>query len=96
MRGLGQLNPAAFIAFTSYYIFAMPLAWIFAYPAGLGLNGLWLGMYSGQLVLCALYQFWFTQKVDWDAKAKEAKERADRDENLIKNKDEAEFSSKND
>jgi multidrug resistance protein, MATE family len=60
MRGLGQVYPAAIIAFISYYIFAMPLAWTFSFPTGLGLNGLWLGMYSGQFVLCSLYQYWFT------------------------------------
>jgi Na+-driven multidrug efflux pump len=61
----------------------MPLGYIFSFSLGLGLNGLWLGMYSGQFVLCSLYQFWFTIRVDWDAKAREAQERTARDENLL-------------
>jgi MATE family multidrug resistance protein len=70
MRGLSEVTPAAIIAFISYYIFAMPLAWVFSFSVGLGLNGLWLGMYSGQVVLCSLYQYWFGMKVDWEAKSK--------------------------
>ena len=68
----------------------MPLGYIFAFSLDMGLNGLWLGMYSGQFVLCSLYQYWFTNRVDWDAKAKEARERTARDENLL-SKEESPF-----
>ena len=50
---------------------------------GIGLNGLWYGMFSGQFVLVALYEYFIMKKVDWADCSREAKERTERDANLI-------------
>ena len=63
MRGLGKVGLTSLTVCISYYVFALPLGYLFAFHIsqndetgkGMGINGLWLGMLIGQGVLCALY-----------------------------------------
>eukprot|EP00347_Sterkiella_histriomuscorum_P011508 403372185 len=91
MRGLGKVGLATFSVLTSYYVFTLPLGYIFAFHVGenhetgkgMGINGLWLGMFLGQLVLCAMYQFFISFKIDWHAIVKDSQDRAEKDEKLL-------------
>jgi Na+-driven multidrug efflux pump len=88
VRGLGHLKAASYIAFVSYYGFAIPLGYIFTFMIGnngngIGLPGLWYGMFSGQLVLVSLYQYFLTKQADWHLSSKNAQSRTERDEKLI-------------
>jgi Na+-driven multidrug efflux pump len=68
VRGLGQVRTAAVNALISYYGVSVPMGYIFTFVlgGGIGLNGLWYGMFSGQLLLCIIYQYFITYKFDWD------------------------------
>jgi hypothetical protein len=50
---------------------------------GIGLNGLWYGMFSGQFVLVALYEYFIIKKVDWAECSREAIEKIEKDAKLI-------------
>ena len=50
---------------------------------GLGLSGLWYGMFSGQFVLVALYEYYIIKKTDWAECSRVAKERTDKDAKLL-------------
>lgn len=51
---------------------------------GLGLSGLWYGMFAGQFVLVALYEYYILKKADWAECSRSAKERIEKDAMLIK------------
>ncbi len=86
MRGIGRVQLTTVIVLISYYVFALPFAYIFAFYVGsrvdsesqetlqgLGLNGLWYGLIVGQGILCLSYQFFISFKTDWQALVREAK-----------------------
>ena len=90
MRGLGHshLQAASIICLIAYYGFAIPLGYIFTFIVGndgkgFGLSGLWYGMFSGQFVLVALYEYYIIKKTDWAECSRLAKERIDKDAKLI-------------
>lgn len=91
MRGLGKVGLTTVTVLISYYVFTLPLGYIFAFHVGendetgkgMGINGLWLGMFIGQGVLCSIYQFLITFKIDWEAIVIETKNRTEKDEKLI-------------
>ncbi len=66
MRGLGQVGTATVNALVSYYGFALPLAFLYTFVMGGGLDGLWYGIFSGQLILCIIYQYFISVKFDWE------------------------------
>jgi|LauGreDrversion4_2_1035121.scaffolds.fasta_scaffold141008_3 hypothetical protein len=48
----------------------MPLGYLYTFKfgndgAGLGLNGLWYAMFTGQFVLVSCYQYYISYKFDW-------------------------------
>ena len=47
LRGMGRPNVAALINVLGYYTFALPLAYVMAFPLGMGLYGIWLGLALG-------------------------------------------------
>lgn len=74
----------------SYYAVSVPMGYFYTFVVGgtgLGLNGLWYGMFTGQFVLCLLYQFFISYKFDWDKIVAEAKQRTERDQQLIEMED---------
>lgn len=71
-------------ALFSYYGVALTLGYLFTFKLGndghgIGLNGVWYGMFSGQLVLCLIYQYYISYKFDWYKIARESQERSARD-----------------
>ena len=47
------------------------------------MNGVWYGMFSGQLFLVIVYQYYISLKFDWNKIAQECQERTERDKKLI-------------
>ncbi|CAN5234199.1 MATE family efflux transporter [soil metagenome] len=47
LRGLGDVNRPALIAFASYWLVAIPLSWFLAFPRGHGVQGVWWGITAG-------------------------------------------------
>ena len=47
LRGLADVKPAMLFAFVSYFVVCLPLGYLFAFPFGLGLTGVWLSFPFG-------------------------------------------------
>jgi MATE family multidrug resistance protein len=47
LRGMGRTRPAAVFNLVAYYLLALPTAYLLAFDAGLGLRGLWWGLFLG-------------------------------------------------
>ena len=47
LRGLTDVKPAMLFAFVSYFVVCLPLGYLFAFPFGLGLTGVWLSFPFG-------------------------------------------------
>lgn len=47
LRGLQDVKPIMYAAFVSYYVIAIPAAYLLAFKAGLGIDGVWMGFPIG-------------------------------------------------
>lgn len=47
LRGMGRTIPAAVLNLAGYYVLALPLGYVMAFPLGGGLRGLWAGLAIG-------------------------------------------------
>lgn len=47
LRGLDDVHTPAWIAFWAYWVVSIPLGWVFAYPVGMGVSGMWWGITVG-------------------------------------------------
>lgn len=54
LRGLDDVRVPAWIAFGAYWVISIPLGWVFAYPAGLGVTGMWWGITVGLTITAVL------------------------------------------
>ena len=54
LRGLQDVKPIMYAAFVSYYLIAIPVAYVLGFKAGLGAVGVWLGFTIG-LTLAGLF-----------------------------------------
>lgn len=54
LRGLQDVKPIMYAAFVSYYLIAIPVAYVLGFKAGLGALGVWLGFPIG-LTLAGLF-----------------------------------------
>jgi MATE family multidrug resistance protein len=56
MRGMGRPKAGAIVNLVGFYVIGLPLAWLLAFPAGLGIIGIWWGLAAGlggvALMLC--------------------------------------------
>ncbi|KAG7663860.1 uncharacterized protein J8A68_002609 [[Candida] subhashii] len=72
LRGQGRQQIGSILYMTSYYLIALPLGYIFAFPMGLHLNGLWLGLMSGVgflAISCGIVAYWG----DWEKILRDSK-----------------------
>ncbi len=54
LRGIQDVRPIMYAAFVSYYLIAIPSAYILGFKAGLGIHGIWLGFPIG-LTLAGIF-----------------------------------------
>lgn len=62
LRGIQDVRPIMYAAFVSYYLIAIPSAYILGFKAGLGIHGIWLGFPIG-LTLAGIF---FFSRYRWD------------------------------
>lgn len=62
LRGMGTPRPAAIFNLLGYYVLALPLGWVLAFDAGLGLRGIWIGLAFGVAVVAALLLGWIVYR----------------------------------
>ena len=63
LRGIQDVKPIMLMAFISYYIIAIPTAYLLGFKAGLGTVGVWLGFPVGLTVAGIFYYIRFRSKV---------------------------------
>lgn len=56
LRGLQDVKPIMYAAFVSYYVIAIPSAYLLGFKAGFGLQGIWMGFPIG-LTLAGIFFF---------------------------------------
>lgn len=47
LRGLGDVKMPGWVAFVAYWIISIPLGWVLAFPARMGVAGMWWGITLG-------------------------------------------------
>jgi MATE family multidrug resistance protein len=47
MRGMGRPQAGAIVNLIGFYVIGLPLAWLLAFPTGLGIIGIWWGLAAG-------------------------------------------------
>ena len=58
MRGMGRTRPAAVFNLIAYYGLALPIAWWLAFRSGMGLSGIWWGLFIGLAAVAAMLMVW--------------------------------------
>lgn len=77
-RGMGKLRPPTLAYLVSYYMLMLPAALLFAFPLGLGIQGIYYAMILGTVAAGgSLYVV--VWKADWASLAAQARERISRD-----------------
>jgi putative MATE family efflux protein len=64
LRGAGDTRSPLAVGALSVWLVRVPLAWFLAFPAGLGLNGLWLTMVADWSVRAAAFA-WIVRRGKW-------------------------------
>jgi MATE family multidrug resistance protein len=62
LRGLNDVRVPAVIAMLAYWAVALPLGWALAFPAGLGAQGLWIGLAAGLGIAAVLLSWRFHRR----------------------------------
>lgn len=79
LRGLGKQAVAAIVNLPAYYIVALPAGILLAFPAKLGLYGIWIGMFLALLIV-AVAETAIVFFTDFRKVIRKARERNERDE----------------
>jgi len=61
MRGMGRPQAGAIVNLIGFYVVGLPLAWLLAFPLGLGLEGIWWGLAAGLGGVAAMLVVWVTR-----------------------------------
>ena len=66
LRGLDDVRVPAWIALGAYWVISIPLGWVLAYPAKLGVTGMWWGITAGLTITAVLLgrRVWVKTGVD--------------------------------
>ena len=59
LRGLQDVKVPSILIFVAYWIIALPLGYILAFPLGLGANGIWIGLLIGLTLTASAMVFRF-------------------------------------
>ncbi|KAL7440210.1 hypothetical protein ACHAXM_007015 [Skeletonema potamos] len=73
-RGMGWQSLSAKLNFIAYYVIGIPLGYFLALPLGMGVEGLWIGMFAGLLAISTANSI-FIWRSDWTALAADARNR---------------------
>ncbi|KAG2319387.1 hypothetical protein Bca4012_054364 [Brassica carinata] len=71
VRGTARPSTAANVNLGAFYLVGMPVALGLGFWAGVGFNGLWLGLFAAQ-VSCAGLMMYVVGTTDWETEAKKA------------------------
>ncbi|GKD94975.1 DETOXIFICATION 48-like protein [Tanacetum coccineum] len=74
LSGCARPNLGAWIYFGSFYVIGLPTAWSMGFSKGMGLLGLWYGLFEAQLA-CVILMLISLLKTDWEMEADRAQER---------------------
>ncbi|EGC37376.1 hypothetical protein DICPUDRAFT_54031 [Dictyostelium purpureum] len=74
VRGMGRVITGSVCNFIAFYVIAIPLAVIFAFPVDVGVKGLWWGLCVGLVVICIVLCV-IVNRVDWSSEVDRAAER---------------------
>jgi MATE family multidrug resistance protein len=58
LRGAGRTHAAAYVNLIGFWAIALPLAWLWAFRNGGGLEGIWWGLVAGLAAVSAALVFW--------------------------------------
>jgi MATE family multidrug resistance protein len=58
LRGMGRPQIAALVNLVGYYVVALPLAYVLAFRAHLGLVGIWIALAVGLLSVASAMLWW--------------------------------------
>ena len=80
IKALGQQKAAAYINMVTYYVFAIPIAYILAFDKtpwvkGRGQKGLWTGCIVGMIHQGIMYLLLLSVKVNWHEECENASNR---------------------
>jgi len=78
LRGLGLQRWAAVINCVGLWLLGVPIGYLLCFPAGVGLPGLWWGLFIGLLAV-AIGNVLLLWRVDWQAQVVAARERIELD-----------------
>mmetsp|Transcript_15516 Transcript_15516/g.31418 ORF Transcript_15516/g.31418 Transcript_15516/m.31418 type:complete len:612 (-) Transcript_15516:28-1863(-) len=73
-RASGRQSLSAKLNFVAYYVIGIPLGYYLALPLGMGVEGLWIGMFAGLLVISTANSI-VIWRSDWAALAAAARNR---------------------
>ena len=62
LRGIQDVKPIMLMAFVSYYLIAIPSAYLLGFKAGLGITGIWMGFPIGLTVAGIFYYIRFRRR----------------------------------
>eukprot|EP00891_Asterochloris_glomerata_P006992 jgi/Astpho2/6992/Aster-x1413 len=74
LRGMGRQAALLWSGLGAFWVVAVPLSWALAFPAHLGLHGLWIGQVAGTALGTAANLFMIA-RVDWRREAERARSR---------------------
>ena len=63
MRGLAYVRPMMLVAFLSYFVVSLPLAYVFGISIGGGLVGVWFSFPFGLTIAGVLYYYYYHRRL---------------------------------
>ncbi|KAI5307323.1 hypothetical protein KEM56_007589 [Ascosphaera pollenicola] len=75
LRGVGRQSFGGYVQLICYYVVALPISFLAAFPFELGLKGTWGGVAIG-LALVSLIEVLYIRKIDWRQSVKDARARS--------------------
>ncbi|KAJ1333713.1 multidrug resistance protein MATE family [Microdochium nivale] len=74
LRGIGKQSFGGYANLMAYYVVALPVSFGTAFGLGWKLQGLWMGVTIG-LIIVAAVEYWFVYVFDWNLSVRDAERR---------------------